>query len=141
MSKTQSFYQSILQNSTLVVKVSGKICDNQQSIENVIGDVKELLSTITKLKVVLVFGFGRQLDHYMKNVHQIEPKKVNGRRITSQDDIEAAKKISPKVEARNDPKDALDLALSLADPDDVVMGTGSLYVVGALREAYLANRR
>ena len=54
---------------------------------------------------------------------------------------EAAKNISPKVEARNDPKDALDLALSLADPDDVVMGTGSLYVVGALREAYLANRR
>ena len=92
MSKTQSFYQSILQNSTLVVKVSGKICDNQQSIENVIGDIKELLSTISKLKVVLVFGFGRQLDHYMKNVHQTEPKKVNGRRITSQDDIEAALK-------------------------------------------------
>ena len=54
---------------------------------------------------------------------------------------EAAKKISPKVEVRNDPKDALELALSLADPDDVVMCTGSLYVVGALREAYLANRR
>ena len=49
MSKTQSFYQSILQNSTLVVKVSGKICDNQQSIENVIGDIKELLSSISKL--------------------------------------------------------------------------------------------
>ena len=96
MSKTQSFYQSILQNSTLVVKVSGKICDNQQSIENVIGDIKELLSTISKLKVVLVFGFGRQLDHYMKNVHHIEPKKVNGRRITSQDDIEAAKKFPVK---------------------------------------------
>ena len=55
MSKTQSFYQSILQNSTLVVKVSGKICDNQENIENVISDIKELLSTISKLKVVLVF--------------------------------------------------------------------------------------
>ena len=40
LSKTQSFYQSILQNSTLVVKVSGKICDNQ-NIENVIGDIEE----------------------------------------------------------------------------------------------------
>ena len=97
MSKTQSFYQSILQNSTLVVKVSGKICDNQQSIENVIGDIKELLSTISKLKVVLVFGFGRQLDNYMKDIHNIEPNKVNGRRITSQDDIEAAKKISGQI--------------------------------------------
>ena len=92
MSKTQSFYQSILQNSTLVVKVSGKICDNQENIQNVISDIKELLSTISKLKVVLVFGFGRQLDNYMKNVHNLEPKKINGRRITSGDDIEAAKK-------------------------------------------------
>ena len=97
MSKTQSFYQSILQNSTLVVKVSGKICDNQENIQNVISDIKELLSTISKLKVVLVFGFGRQLDNYMKNVHNLEPKKINGRRITSSDDIEAAKKISGQI--------------------------------------------
>ena len=97
MSKTQSFYQSILQNSTLVVKVSGKICDNQENIENVISDIKELLSTISKLKVVLVFGFGRQLDNYMKNVHNLEPIKINGRRITSDDDIEAAKKISGQI--------------------------------------------
>ena len=97
MSKTQSFYQSILQNSTLVVKVSGKICDNQENIENVISDIKELLSTISKLKVVLVFGFSRQLDNYMKNVHNLEPKKINGRRITSGDDIEAAKKISGQI--------------------------------------------
>ena len=97
MSKTQSFYQSILQNSTLVVKVSGKICDNQENIQNVIRDIKELLSTISKLKVVLVFGFGRQLDNYMKNVHNLEPKKINGRRITSGDDIEAAKKISGQI--------------------------------------------
>ena len=97
MSKTQSFYQSILQNSTLVVKVSGKICDNQENIENVISDIKELLSTISKLKVVVVFGFGRQLDNYMKNVHNLEPIKINGRRITSDDDIEAAKKISGQI--------------------------------------------
>ena len=97
MSKTQSFYQSILQNSTLVVKVSGKICDNQENIQNVISDIKELLSTISKLKVVLVFGFGRQLDNYMNNVHNLEPKKINGRRITSGDDIEAAKKISGQI--------------------------------------------
>ena len=97
MSKTQSFYQSILQNSTLVIKVSGKICDNQENIQNVISDIKELLSTISKLKVVLVFGFGRQLDNYMKNFHNLEPKKINGRRITSGDDIEAAKKISGQI--------------------------------------------
>ena len=75
MMKNQSFYQSILQNSILVIKVSGKICDNEGSIDNVISDIKELLNSISKLKVVLVFGFGRQLDNYMINVHGIEPKK------------------------------------------------------------------
>ena len=95
--KNQSFYQSILQNSILVIKVSGKICDNEGSIDNVISDIKELLNSISKLKVVLVFGFGRQLDNYMINVHGIEPKKINGRRVTSPKDIEAAKKISGQI--------------------------------------------
>ena len=95
--KNQSFYQSILQNSILVIKVSGKICDNEGSIDNVISDIKELLNSISKLKVVLVFGFGRQLDNYMINVHGIEPKKINGRRVTSSTDIEAAKKISGQI--------------------------------------------
>ena len=95
--KNQSFYQSILQNSTIVIKVSGKICDNQESIQNVIDDIKSLLSTINKLKVVLVFGFGRQLDNYMKNVYHIESKKINGRRITTNHEIEAAKKISGQI--------------------------------------------
>ena len=95
--KIQSFYQSILQNSILVIKVSGKIYDNEGSIDNVISDIKELLNSISKLKVVLVFGFGRQLDNYMINVHGIEPKKINGRRVTSSTDIEAAKKISGQI--------------------------------------------
>ena len=95
--KNQSFYQSILQNSILVIKVSGKICDNEGSIDNVISDIKELLNSISKLKVVLVFGFGRQLDNYMINVHGVEPKKIKGRRITSPTDIEAAKKISGQI--------------------------------------------
>ena len=97
MIKNQNFYQSILQNSTLVIKVSGKICDNQDNIDNVISDIKELLNSISKLKVVLVFGFGRQLDNYMIDIHGIEPKKIDGRRITSSQDIEAAKKISGQI--------------------------------------------
>ena len=56
MIKNQNFYQSILQNSTLVIKVSGKICDNQDNIDNVISDIKELLNSTSKLKVVLVLS-------------------------------------------------------------------------------------
>lgn len=43
------------------------------------------------------------------------------------------------VEVIPDPVEALDRALSIATEDDVVLGAGSLYVVGALRDAYLAR--
>ena len=56
MIKNQSFYQSILQNSILVIKVSGKICDNQENIENVINDIKELLNSICNF-VMCINGF------------------------------------------------------------------------------------
>jgi len=61
------------------------------------------------------------------------------RSMAAQDLAAAAERISSVVEIRTDPKDALELALSKADPDDVVLGTGSLYVVGALRDAYFSN--
>ena len=97
MIKEENYYQSILQNSTLIIKVSGKICDNQQKVSNVVENIKKLLSTITKLKVVLVFGFGRQLDNYIKEVHNTESRKINGRRVTTPIEIEAAKKISGQI--------------------------------------------
>ena len=59
--------------------------------------------------------------------------------MAAQDLAAAAERISSVAEIRTDPKDALELALSKADPDDVVLGTGSLYVVGALRDAYFSN--
>lgn len=62
------------------------------------------------------------------------------RAMAANDLATAAKKVANKVEVKTDPKEALNLALSHAEPEDVVMGTGSLYIVGALREAYLANQ-
>jgi acetylglutamate kinase len=97
MIKEENYYQSILQNSTLIIKVSGKICDDQEKISNVVESIKKLISSITKLKVVLVFGFGRQLDQYILDVYQKESQKINGRRVTSSLEIEAAKKISGQI--------------------------------------------
>ena len=62
------------------------------------------------------------------------------RAMAANDLATAAKKVANKVEVKTDPKEALNLALSYAEPEDVIMGTGSLYIVGALREAYLANQ-
>ncbi|MDG2301417.1 MAG: hypothetical protein P8L22_06550, partial [Acidimicrobiales bacterium] len=62
------------------------------------------------------------------------------RAMPAGDLAEAAKKISTNVEVRTSPEEALTLALTLAEETDVVMGTGSLYVVGALRDAYMAKK-
>ncbi|MGI9621890.1 MAG: bifunctional folylpolyglutamate synthase/dihydrofolate synthase [Acidimicrobiales bacterium] len=42
-----------------------------------------------------------------------------------------------EVEAVADPAQAVARALAVAAPEDVILGAGSLYVVGALRDAYL----
>ena len=97
MSKDKNYYKSILQNSTVVIKISGKIIQNPKHLNNVISDIKNLILNIKKIKIVLVFGFGIQLDNYIYNVNKKNPVKHNGRRITSNADIDAIKKISGEL--------------------------------------------
>lgn len=47
----------------------------------------------------------------------------------------------PEVHAEPDPLAAVDLALSLAGPDDAVLVTGSLYLVGNVRERWYPSER
>lgn len=47
----------------------------------------------------------------------------------------------PDVHAEPDPLAAVDLALSLAGPDDAVLVTGSLYLVGNVRERWYPSER
>ena len=42
------------------------------------------------------------------------------------------------VEVVPDPNDAMERALAIADAEDVIFGAGSLYVVGNLRDAWMA---
>ena len=47
--------------------------------------------------------------------------------------------VASDVKICKNPKDALEFAMSEAEDQDVILGTGSLYVAGAIRDAYLAS--
>ncbi len=61
------------------------------------------------------------------------------RAMSARDLAATAEKFSSNVVVRSNPEAALELAISQSEPNDVVMGTGSLYVVGALRDAYFSK--
>ena len=50
-------------------------------------------------------------------------------------------RVSARVLAIPDPEDALDAALDLAGPDDLVLITGSLYLCGQLRGRFYPAER
>ncbi len=52
---------------------------------------------------------------------------------------EVAREEGHEAEVIADPAAALDRALAIAAPEDLVFGTGSLYVVGAIRDAWIAR--
>ena len=95
--KDKIYYKSILQNSTIVIKVSGKIISNQKNIINIVNDIKKLLSNIKQLKIILIFGLGSQLDHYIHTNYGRKSIKHHGRRVTNTEDIQAIKRISGEI--------------------------------------------
>ena len=62
------------------------------------------------------------------------------RAMPASDLAAAARKVCSDVRIESQPQVALEVALSYAEPEDVIMGTGSLYVVGAIRDAYMSFR-
>ena len=59
------------------------------------------------------------------------PRSMDAKTLT-----EVASSLNENVLASSSPKEALDKAFESAIDEDVIFGTGSMYVVGALREAY-----
>ena len=59
------------------------------------------------------------------------PRSMDAKTLT-----EVASSLNENVLASSSPKEALDKAFESASDEDVIFGTGSMYVVGALREAY-----
>ena len=76
---------------------------------------------------------GRPRDHIV-----LTP--IDNPRAASLDDLEAAaRKLDTPTQSAHHPAEALALARSLTPPDGLILATGSVYLVGALRELALAH--
>ena len=82
---------------TFVLKVGGEVCQPE-----FISEIAKQVSLIHHMgiKVILVHGGGPQMDNYLKTTG-IEKRSVNGRRITDDATLEAAKMLYPGLISTN----------------------------------------
>lgn len=86
----KKFYRKLFQDKLFIIKVSGKIAIDQEARENLIANIKEL--TDDGIKVLLIYGGGSSIDQSLLE-NNIISKKIDGRRITSAEDIKIIKKV------------------------------------------------
>lgn len=87
-SSQKNYYLSKFGNKIFVLKIGGEVIESKKILENILKDIKELFSL--GIKIILVHGGGGQADKVAKQMGHT-PKKVNGRRITTEKDLEIIK--------------------------------------------------
>jgi dihydrofolate synthase/folylpolyglutamate synthase len=118
---------------------------NQDGMRQLVRSLRRLLAGE---RVVVVFGTmaDKDLSLVFEQLRRLEPARVvftaarsAGPRADRPGALAAAWGEAPPVEARPDSGDALARARELAGPDGWVLVTGSLYLVGEVREALLGG--
>lgn len=87
-SAKKKLYLSKFHNKIFVLKIGGEVVAEKKILENILKDIKELFEL--GIKVILVHGGGKQADILARQIGH-SPVKINGRRVTSQQDLEIAK--------------------------------------------------
>lgn len=90
MRNIKEFYQAKYRGSLFVVKAGGRMIADKKSRTSLLTDIKEL--TEGGMKVLLVYGGGESIDLALQEA-EIQPRKVNGRRITGSREIQLVKKV------------------------------------------------
>lgn len=85
----KKFYAQLFQEKFFIIKAGGRIITDQKSREILVDDIKEI--TGNKTKILFIYGGGQAIDEAMEE-HGLTPKKIEGRRITSGEDIKIVKK-------------------------------------------------
>ena len=83
------FYHDFFKDQLFIIKASGKIITDQAARENLISNIQEL--TNNGIKVLFIYGGGDAIDAALKEA-RLKPHKIDGRRISSADDIKIIKK-------------------------------------------------
>lgn len=83
------FYRQLFYDKLFVIKAGGRVITDTQARENLINNIQEL--TNDGINVLLIYGGGEAIDIAMKEAGRT-PLKIDGRRISSSDDIKIIKK-------------------------------------------------
>lgn len=87
-SPKKKLYISKFKNKIFVLKIGGEVVAEKGILENILKDIKKLSKQ--GIRVILVHGGGKQADDLAAQIGHT-PTKVDGRRITGQQDLEIAK--------------------------------------------------
>ena len=108
-----------MKQELVVIKIGGNVVDNPSVLSQVLKDFAAI-----KTKKILVHGGGKIADVLLKKL-QIEPKKIEGRRITDEDTLDVvtmvyAGLINKKIVAQLQANDCNALGLTGADLNSIL---------------------
>ena len=83
------FYRQLFHDKLFVIKAGGRVVTDQGARESLISNIQEL--THDGINVLLIYGGGEAIDIAINEAGR-EPLKIDGRRISSCDDIKIIKK-------------------------------------------------
>jgi acetylglutamate kinase len=84
----KKLYLSKFRKKIFVLKIGGEVVEAKHILEKILKDIRELEHY--GIKIILVHGGGKQADILAHQIGHV-PVKINGRRVTSQQDLEIAK--------------------------------------------------
>lgn len=76
-----AYYESKFKDNFFLIKVGGKIAEDQKALENILSNIRDL--THKGIKVLMIYGGGHAMDEEAKK-SGIEVKKIDGRRVTTE---------------------------------------------------------
>ncbi len=88
--KFKTYYRKIFKGEIFVIKVGGRVITDEKARKSLITNIDELVKD--GIRVLLIYGGGEAIDEALKK-EGLNPKKVNGRRITSEKDIKVIKRV------------------------------------------------
>lgn len=88
-SSLKKFYLNLFKDQLFIIKAGGRVITNKDARENMIANIQEL--TNDGIKILLIYGGGEAIDEALIAEGR-KPLKIDGRRISSADDIKIIKK-------------------------------------------------
>jgi len=80
-----AFYESKFKDSFFVIKAGGKVVEDDEALENLLSNIREL--TLQGIKVLLIYGGGRAMDEEADK-RGVEVQKIGGKRVTSSESMD-----------------------------------------------------